>query len=590
MRAIDIYTGRLLWETRLPGVGFFYNNLAHQPGANGSGSNFVSTSDGIYVAYQNKCVRLDPANGKKIGEYRLPALPGVKETQPWGYLNVAGDYLIGGIDPLFDPKLQPPQPIKGDKSGDDTEPGAKKVTGSKDKDSPISKLLKKVKGFTDNMTASRHLVVMNRFTGEVLWTASATHSFRHNATCIGGGRLYTIDRLSGDQLARIKDGDPKPAPARLIAFDLKSGREVWSTHEQVFGTWLSYSEKHDVLYEAGRVARDALFDEPKGMRAYQGSDGKPLWYEATHTGPAMIHNDMILQGQGACDPLTGRLKMRTDPITGELAPWKWIRNYGCNTPAASQHLLTFRSGAAGYFDLCNDGGTGNFGGFRSSCTNNLIVAGGILTAPEYTRTCTCAYQNQSSIAMIHMAEAEMWTSFGTKDFSGVIKRVGINFGAVGDRKADDGTLWLEHPSIGGVSPGVRIRTKPAIPGTFRRHSSIFSGPHHWVACSGLKNVAEITVALGDMDDPLPYTVKLYFAEPDDIGAGKRVFHIDLDGKRVVSELDIAKEAGGARRSLVKEFKGISVQEYLAIRLTPAEGASVREPIICGLELIAENKR
>src|SRR5207248_8524 len=51
MRAIDIYTGRLLWETKLPGVGFFYNNLAHQPGANAAGSNFVSTPDGIYVAY-----------------------------------------------------------------------------------------------------------------------------------------------------------------------------------------------------------------------------------------------------------------------------------------------------------------------------------------------------------------------------------------------------------------------------------------------------------------------------------------------------------------------------------------------------------
>ena len=38
MRAIDIYTGRLLWEAKLPGVGYFYNNLYHQPGANGAGN------------------------------------------------------------------------------------------------------------------------------------------------------------------------------------------------------------------------------------------------------------------------------------------------------------------------------------------------------------------------------------------------------------------------------------------------------------------------------------------------------------------------------------------------------------------------
>ena len=53
-----------------------------------------------------------------------------------------------------------------------------------------------------------------------------------------------------------------------------------------------------------------------------------------------------------------------------------------------------------------------------------------------------------------MPEAEMWTSFGSKDVKGTIKRLGVNFGAAGDRKAspeEGGTLWLEHPSIGGTS-------------------------------------------------------------------------------------------------------------------------------------------
>ncbi len=37
IRALDIYTGRVLWETSLPGVGSYYNNTAHQVGANGAG-------------------------------------------------------------------------------------------------------------------------------------------------------------------------------------------------------------------------------------------------------------------------------------------------------------------------------------------------------------------------------------------------------------------------------------------------------------------------------------------------------------------------------------------------------------------------
>ncbi len=590
MRAIDIYTGRLLWETKMQGVGFFYNNLAHQPGANSAGTNFISTPDGIYVAYHNKCVRLNLDTGKKMAEFSMPKIGKTKDSPRWGYINVAGDFLIGGADPLFNPKLQPPPP----KIGDDKLPGEKTEEEKKkdEKESPITKLIKTVKGFSDNLSASRHLVVMDRHTGKVLWTATAKHSFRHNATCVGGGRLYTIDRLSGEQRAKlkVKDGEEAPA-ARLVVFDLQTGKEIWSTTKDVFGTWLSYSEKHDVLMEAGRVARDSLFDEPKGMRAYAAQTGKVMWFEKTYTGPAMIHGDTVLQDQSACDLVTGKLKMRTDPITGDSVPWKWIRNYGCNTPAASEHLLTFRSGAAGYFDLCNDGGTGNFGGFRSSCTNNLIVAGGILTAPEYTRTCTCAYQNQSSIALIHMPEAEMWTSFGTKDVKSTIKRLGLNFGAAGDRKADDGTLWLEYPSIGGISPVVHVATKPATPELFRRHASTVTGAYPWVASSGAKGINEVTITLGKMDEPRNYTVKLYFAEPDsNVLAGQRVFNVALQGKPVLANFDIAKEAGGPARTLIKEFNGIPAHGQLTVQLTPTAQATLRAPVLCGLELIAEEKK
>jgi len=605
MRALDIYTGRLLWETKLPGVGAFYNNLAHQPGANSAGSNFVSTADGIYIAYDNRCVRLDPASGTKVAEYPMPILPGMRQSPRWGYINVAGDYLIGGADPLFDPKLAPPPPKVGE-TGDDKEPAEKKTvtppvekkpaTKEPDakksaKESALNKLIKIAKGFSDNMSASRHLVVMDRQTGKTLWTAPAQYAFRHNAICVGGDRLYAIDRISGEQLLRLQKekGDVEPPPARLVAFDLKTGKELWSTTTEVFGTWLSYSEKHDVLVEAGRVARDSLFDEPKGMRAYSAKDGKPIWFEKTHAGPAMIHHDTILQDQGACDLLTGKLKMRSDPITGESVPWKWVRNYGCNTPAASEHLLTFRSGAAGYFDLCNDGGTGNFGGFRSSCTNNLIVAGGILTAPDYTRTCTCAYQNQTSIALIHMPEAEMWTSFGTKDVKGVVQRLGLNFGGAGDRKADDGTLWLEYPSIGGTSPIVDVATKPAAPQLFRRHSSAVTGSYNWVTSSGAKNINEITIKLGKMDAPRKYTVRLYFAEPDQIEAGARVFNVSIGDTEMLKNFDIAKEAGGVGRTVIREFKGIEANGQMTIRLTPSAQARIQAPVLCGLELIAEEK-
>jgi hypothetical protein len=299
----------------------------------------------------------------------------------------------------------------------------------------------------------------------------------------------------------------------------------------------------------------------------------------------MLHGDMILKDQSACELLTGAPIMRPDPLSGLPVEWTWSRGYGCNTPVASEHLLTFRSGAAGYFDLEHDGGTGNFGGFRSSCTNNLIVAGGLLNSPDYTRSCTCSYQNQSSLALIHMPEAEMWTYFGKGGGNGPVRRVGINLGAPGERRGDDTLLWLEYPRVGGVSPFLPIRTTPDKPEWFRRHSAEMQETVvPWVGASGAKGLTSLTVTLGgDADKERAYTVRLHFAEPEQLTAGQRVFHVGLQGKEVLKDFDVVKEAGGPMRGVVKEFRGVRVKKDLTVTLSPSAGV----PVLCGVEVMAE---
>ena len=195
LRSIDIYTGRLLWESSLPGVGRFYNNTQHQPGANAAGTNFISTPDTIYATYGKACVRLDPVTGEKTGEFSLPAPAGGKEAPVWGYLNVFARYLVGGSEPLMEAG---PLAMGDPKGGDDPDPD--------DDEDVMDKKLAELKGSNDNLSSSRSLVVMDRRTGEILWKAAARSGFRHNAICIGGGRLYAIDRLSGMQLDRILGG------------------------------------------------------------------------------------------------------------------------------------------------------------------------------------------------------------------------------------------------------------------------------------------------------------------------------------------------------------------------------------------------
>jgi hypothetical protein len=254
---------------------------------------------------------------------------------------------------------------------------------------------------------------------------------------------------------------------------------------------------------------------------------------------------------------------------------------------ASEHLLTFRSGAAGFFDLCNDGGTGNFGGFRSSCTNNLVVAGGIITAPDYTRTCSCNYQNQASLALVPMPDVDLWTSFGKLDVVGPVRRLGINFGAPGDRRGDDGTLWLEYPSVGGLSPNISVKTVPAQPEQFRWHTSRVQGDGpRWVGASGYKGVTSVAVTLGGKGDGIrKYTVRLYFMEPE-LTAGKRTFDVLLQGREALKGLDVAKEAGGPGRRLMREFHGVDVSEVLTVTLRAQAG----QPVLSAIEVQCEEKQ
>jgi outer membrane protein assembly factor BamB len=571
IRAMDIYTGRVLWETRLPGVGGLYNNVLHQPGANATGTNFVSAPDGVYVAYGTACARLDPATGRVMSEFTLPPAAGVKEPPLWGYLSLHEDLLVGGAEPLVGKlPVMPTDPRLGD---DDP---------VQDMKSTISR-----RGFgkfdADNYSSSRRLVALGRHDGKARWQAVSRYGFRHNGICIGGGRLYAIDRYSGLQLDRMrKRGELPDAEPRLVALDLNTGKELWIAGSGVFGTWLSYSSGHDILVEAGRIAKDTLEDEAKGMRAWRASDGAALWERKDFQGPAMIQGDLILMAGKACDIRTGRPVARFHPLTGIPVEWIWTRQYGCNTPSASRNLLLFRSGAAGYFDLARDGGTGNFGGFRSSCTNNLVAAGGVLCVPDYTRTCTCSYQNQASVALMPMPEAEMWTYFGSTEVGGTIRRVGVNLGAPGDRRGEDGTLWIEHPGLAGKSPSVPVRTVPDKPEMFRFNALSVGGRGlPWVAASGARGLKTIAITL-DKDGKKErfYDVWLHFLEPDP-AAGPRPFHVSIQGREALRDFDPGREAGGPRRAVVKEFLRVPVKKDLVVELVPAGTA---ETVLCGVEV------
>lgn len=740
LRCVDVYTGRVLWEKDLPGLGQYYNTTRHFPGAGEIGSNYVTVPDAVYVVYGEQLLMLDAATGETTRTLRLDA-DGDNPHPAWGYLaasdntlvcttspvTIGGgsrgeakrpvipeglkavirpaakwDYLAGADTPddWASPDFEPDKRWStgeagfGYGDGDDrtqlrdmpgrytrvyirktfdgadvngarrmvlavnyddaliaylngkeiVRDGVRKGRGkdaegissheargyqmfdidnfrelllpgknvlaleghnvgksssdfsldpyllfkpgdnvatSEPSEAPANPRLADALSRAKYSSASRMLVAVDRHSGEIRWRRTADYNFRHNAIAVADGKVFCVDSMTDDKLQLLKRRGIEPtAPPRLMALDLKTGEEIWSTDQDVFGTFLSYSRRHDVLLQAGSAYRDRARDEVgRGMVAYRGRDGQVLWKDLNrdHNGPCLLWRDRIITNGGG-----GTMY---ELLTGKELAWRYKRMYGCNTAVGSQNLLTFRSGAAGFFDLLGDSGTGNIGGFRSSCTANLIVADGVLSAPDYTRTCSCAYQNQCSLALVHMPAADAWTFSSLRSLP---DRIGINLGAPGDRRGPGGTLWFDAPSVGGTSPDLPVSIEGDDVRTVRHHTSRIVGPSDghlpWVTASCVTGVESIDVRLAeDPRRPEGYTVRLHFAELEDMAEGGRVFNVSINGRRVLEDFDILQQAGGPWRSVVREFADIAAEQQMTITFSARQG----RPCVSGVEVVPQ---
>ena len=493
----DVYTGQVLWKREFEDLGtydVYYDetykdtplnpayNQVHIPGANGRGTNYVATEDAVYLLEGDRCHVIDVQTGETIRFIQMP------DQSEWGFIGVYGDLLLGGIG-FANYRERHELTFEADaKLG-----GNSKGFGSKSYD----------------RSASRALIAFDRHTGKELWRVDSNHSFIHNGIVAGDGRVYCLDKLPRPVEDKLKRrGLNPPDTYRVVCFDAAGGAPVWEQTGDIFGTWLGYSKQHNVLLLAGARASDRMSTEVgEGMAVYDAVTGDVRWRDLkrAYSGPCILHNDTILTNAnsyqlsaGAFNLLDGTTRMITNPITQEEQVWQVCRAYGCNNIIASENFLTFRSGAAGYYDLNTMSGTGNLGGFKSGCTSNLVVANGILNAPDYTRTCSCSYQNQTSLGLVHMPEMDMWTVNHTARLTKPgkdIHRVGVNFGAPGDRIDESGTLWIDYPIVGGDSPDIQVN----IDGEsefFCDHTLRYSGESlPWVAASGVQGFDVIRLPL-----------------------------------------------------------------------------------------------
>ena len=277
---------------------------------------------------------------------------------------------------------------------------------------------------------------------------------------------------------------------------------------------------------------------------------------------------------------------RTNPMTLETEPRVFPKSYGCDGGVDYGLLYTMRSGTPAFYDKQIESGTINISGPRSGCTNSVIPANGLLNLPYFYDGCTCSYPLPMAVALVSMPpEFEQWASWGgvsVEQTRGKIQVLGINFGAPGDRVTEDGTMWLDQPSMGGPSPEIDLVTDPPLADleTFYRHSLFLKGGEGWpwVAGSGVRGIRSASLR---GIKPGSYRVRLVFCEPEEQD-GLSIFSVAVNGEKVAGGLDVVREAGGVRKGYVLEVAsvGVGADGNLRIDLRAEAG----ETVLSGIEL------
>ena len=343
--AYDVFTGRSLWKTQVPDI-----------------TRFVSMPDGIYAGRGERVTVYDPATGRPRPDFHLKMPSGQKPVVAG--IRVADNVILAAVS------------------------------------------FNKAGSIVGGMWDSTLLVALDRSTGRELWRRKAQARFNNSAIVLAAGKVFCTDSPAPFDIERARRrGDKQAAgtPSTILALDARSGDVKWtqlmknpykpigrhSLYVRSFDDGLAYCAELNLLL-AGKYAT---------ARAFQAGDGKQLWNAPMGGQPWMLSAKTLIDQAGSVwDIRTGKRLRRVPFRTG----------YGCNHAVASEHLVLLRNNTASCFDV---GGSKPLflRNTRSSCTNNLIVADGVLNVPLLTR-CHCNYPVQTCFAMVHMPQSASWDS------------------------------------------------------------------------------------------------------------------------------------------------------------------------------------
>lgn len=344
------------------------------------------------------------------------------------------------------------------------------------------------------------------------------------------------------------------------------------------------------------------------ITAINAKTGEVLWSRPLNylRRPLVIGGKIIVEPR-ACELRTGKLVTRKHPITGNDVTWEFLRpGHCCSVTSASASTLFYRSYWAAMYDFADDKGLSLFGAIRPGCWLNMIAANGLMLMPEASSGCTCSFPLRCSVALVNKPKKVTgnWTVFVTHGATTPVKHLAVNFGAPGDMKADDGTIWFGYPrpktvsNIGYGSYEIKLDLKDkAIEGMGPfcrdyRGVRIRGTDRPWLFTSGYLGLIRCELPLiddGAGQGPASYTVRVGFKPLANDKPGQRVFDVKLQDEVMLSKFDISKTSSKPNTAVVKEFKGVEVRNSLILELLPklTDPKADQAPAVNFIEVIRE---
>ncbi len=352
---LDAHNGTILWAKEMPKMVRF--NIPRDC------SNWCCDSQAIYVAVEDKCLRLDGATGEQLAEFTAPSTERGKMN--WGFVSRQDDLLIGS-------SVAPSSSFTeywGNEFWYDAKDGenAKKV-------------------------ASDVLFAVDSQTGVERWRYDSALVI-NPTIAISDGRIVFAECRSKqlrDAPSRRLDGDELWNNLFIVAIDKHTGQRLWeSPAKPLPGVSAMYgvSTTDQYLLETSSGGEFAIYSLAldSGKMQWRGKYGWEADHHGKHLSRPAIVGDKIYLRPLTLDRISGKVLSKTFPV-----------GHQCGTYTCTSNAIFLRAGNLAMWDGNSVGAT-RWERLRPDCWISTIPAEGMLLSPEGGGGCSCGGWIETSV-------------------------------------------------------------------------------------------------------------------------------------------------------------------------------------------------